>query len=481
MADPPPPLYPETWRTLVVSHNTDTIKYRPPTEPLQSHPINALSVQAFQDYEALRRRREAWLDIRVEGESQFLRFAADYADEEDRLDPPPELAPLGDVIFGTLLLPQSMSHGWLTRRDGDTNGKRVWEGMARYDAALLICMHACFQVTDTVVVRPDAGNSPAEWLLHKMDFTAPIGPANQLAGPDASLQQRLANPANGPAPLDAVENMTPMAGLALLRMLFETFTPAALAPNYKIMVWNTLRYWVAVMLSEAPDDSARAEWLLRRARSGLLAHYVRDGTPIASTFPSEDALIYGEWNEMIPDAAEPQGAAHTFKREALQIVHEIINNTPPQWIWPMIQYDRRRRAGSVFYAPAVAPLVIVTACAATYLRAMVDGNVLPGTNAPGTEVPVPTIRPLQNVGLRALTSYTLARLHATLGGNVADPFQNDHAPQWTPSDMGDAARARIADTAHHLTHVWNDSNEPDRRTWIRALEAGLLIMCGERQ
>ncbi len=481
--------YPETWRTLVVSDD-HTIEYAEPTAALDDHTTNELTVRAFRDYERLRRVREAWLHLRLEGEAEFLTFATDpNLDDERRLaDPPPDLALPKPIDFATLLLPQSMTHGWLTRQnDLSTNGARVWDGMLRYDSALLICMHACFQVTSTIAVRADAGDSPVDWLLYGLDLASPIGPSEEDAVVNDERTRSRLHREDDTAPLTRAANPAPAHGIALLHALFAAFVPAALPPDYTASFWNTVRHLVSRMMRAGDEPHARAEWLLRKVRAGLLGLYIRNNNHIPSVFPQPGQLIWNAWHTLEPDADAfvPGSNAHGIRSEILSMVRSVLyEDEPLPAAIPMlaiVQYDRNRRAMSVFYAPAAAPLVIAAACAVGYLRAVNDGNVLPGTDVPGSEPFIASAPRTSAPSLRALTSYTLARLHATLGGNIVGPYPHEHADQWSPADSPNLVATDSNDTAvtaEKLLRTWQQSAEPDRLVWVRALEAGLLFMVG---
>lgn len=466
-------VFPAAWRTVVVDDRY-VARYPDPTLPLRDLDFCDRTSLAFLDYKTLRRRRERWLGMRVEGERHFLEHALDLTTNDYLDDPPPEMEMPKNVTFASLLLPQSMSQGWLTQyTDLGRNGARLWRGMQRYDAALLICMHACFQVTHNGSDNAPEGVSPENWLLYQFSPMDPFGAVQ--TNEDERTLDRLNDPQTGETPLRRVFDHPTASGIAILRRLYEGFMPPHMREEFATVVWNTARYTVARMMRAGDTPAARAEWLLREVRTGVLSHYTRHNVAIGSVFPNNDQPIYSGWEALMPNMQD-------VRPEILRAVRSVLFAGEPLQegaLMPgVVLFDQHRRAMSVFYTQAVAPLVIAAACAVGYLRAEADGRVLPGTGVPGTE-PVAT-RPTRTSAesLRALTSYTLMRLHATLGGTVAGSYPGECDTQWHPADVKALVGPNHAVTAEKLMRTWQQTTEPDRHTWVRALEAALLFMVG---
>lgn len=481
-------IFPASWRTVVVD-DQGVAQYPEPRVELEDLAFCDRTARAFRDYESLRRTREQWLQVRETGEREFLNYALDERTNDRLPDPPPEMELAKNITFVVLLHPQSMSQGWITRReDMARNGARVWRGMQRYDAALLICMHACFQVTHVAGAYPHLGDSPTTWMLYVFSPEQPFYPAPTEE--DAHTMARLRDiPENAPLSRISVPSVAP--GITVLRELFEAFMPEHMRVEFAAVVWNTVRYTVSMMMRAGDTHADRAEWLLLYVRTGLLANFYHNNASIASVFPEEGQPAWTGWEALRPDAdAFTAGTVpYNTRRRLMQCVRSVLYqdeplplvNGAPATVPTTVLYDRTRRAMSVFYTQTVAPLVIAAACAVGYLRAAVNGYVLPGTDVPGTEPFVPRSVRVHAESLRALTSYTLARLHATLGGGCEGAFAGEHNAKWHPADVSDLIGPTTAVTAEKLLRTWQKSAEPDRHTWIRALEAGLLFMVGGKE
>lgn len=478
--------FPESWRTLTVLDRTGAQQYKePPVGMLEDHTTNVRTIQAFQDYELLRRRREEWLAVRLIGERETLRYARDQhpAEFPPGQDALPELSPLRAVDMRTILLPQSLNHGWLTQRGIETNGVRVWEAMRKYDAALMLCMHACFQTTTTVAVRPEGTMSPALWALRKMDVVYP--PDRGIEDQDDRAVDR-ESVRRVQRVLSSVATPRNATGIQVLRALFDNFVSEHLTPELRQVAWETTREWTrAGMNPTLRTSDEKAAWVIAAARAGLLSHFTRGATNLASMYPVEGTLIYGIWDRLGEDYQDMPGTPDfEEKRITVDAVRAIIAGTfdPEETPMPHVFYDHRRRAASVFYAPVVAPLVIASACALSYIRALDVGYILPGTEATqlGAVRPVipPAIPVLRTDGMVALTAYTLLRLHATLGGAVAEETKHDNGEPWEPHGATGHVGKTPRDTALNLREAWHHSDHPDRRKWTRALQAGLLHMEG---
>jgi len=480
-------VFPLTWRTVVVD-DRGVAQYPAPQTDLEDAVFCDRTVRAFLDYEVLRRKREEWLHVREEGEREFLLYALDPLNTRDELpDPPPEMALPKYVSFAVLLQPQSMSQGWITRHtDLSRNGARVWQAMQRYDAALLVCMNACFRITHKYSAHPTDGVSPVAWLLHLFDAEEPMAPAPTAA--DELTLARLRELPGDAAPLRVFAEPPTAAGIAVLRSLFEAFMPQHMREAFGTIVWNTVRYAVSEMMLAGSTANSRAWWLLRWARSGLLTHFIHHNEPTASAFATEAHPIWRQWAalEPHPDALAPGTARNNLRRDTLRHVRSLlfpdeqwVENGAPVPIPPIVKHDQKRRAMSAFYTQATAPLVIAAACAVGYLRATINGRVLPGTDVPGSEPIVARAPRTSAESLRALTSYTLMRLHATMAGHAAGPYQGEHSVQWHPAELPNLVGPDLRVTAEKLLRTWQKTTEPDRHTWIRALEAALLFMVGE--
>ncbi len=467
---------------------TGALEYAVPADDqLSNHALNTHAITAFNDYETLRRERETWLRLRTEGEHELIAYGRDHHPD---LFPPapaslPELRPERDLDMRTILLPQALNQGWLTDRTGETAGRHLWDAMANYDAALALAMHACFQMTTTVSVRAEEPMSPATWALHRLDAAQPIElPQNALMrAQDARTLARI-----GPI-LERAATPASSSGIQVLRGLFDTFMPKHMPPELTSVAWETTRDWArTVMARDFGSTEARAAWIISAARAGLLAHYVRNNVPYTSMFPGHTMFIYERWEELqAPYVNAPDALPFLQKAAAVDAMRASIAGTydvdaAPS---PHIIYDRRRRAASVFYAPAVVPLVIASACVISYLRALISLRIFPGTESPQTTsirptnadpIPYPAMH-----GLRALTAYTLLRLHATLGDTLPHVPGEHHAQRWKPRGAEHLVGKTLTETGQNLLGAWQASQENDRRKWTRALQAGMLLIAGTDQ
>ncbi len=479
------PQFPESWRGLRRLQWTGAQEYAEPADDqLSNHALNTHAIAAFDDYETLRREREKWLRMRTDGETQLIAYAREHL---PALFPPtpaalPELRPERDIDMRTILLPQALNQGWLTERGVETAGSHLWDAMANYDAALALTMHACFQVTSTVSRRGEGPMPPPLWALHRVDAAQPmeIAPDGPLRALDSMTLARIT-----PA-LERAASPESSSGIQVLRALFDTFMPKHVPRELTSVAWETTRDWTRTTMTLNFDSvEEKAAWIISAARAGLLAHYLHDGVPYVSMFPDNTTFIYERWRELrTPYVNDPATASFQQKSAAGEFIQQSVDGTydidgAPA---PHIIYDRRRRAASVFYAAAVVPLVVASACAISYLRALLEFRIFPGTETPQTS----TIRP-RNVdsipypathGLRALTAYTLLRLHATLGDTFPHIPGEEHATKWKPRGAEHLVGKTLAQTAQNLLGAWQASQETDRRKWTRALQAGLLLIAG---
>jgi hypothetical protein len=454
---------------------------------LADHTMNAVVINAFNDYEALRRAREHWLRLRVGGERELIAYLRATHPTEFPPAPAalPELRPMRTLDMRTLLLPQALNMGWLTERGDDTSGGQIWEAMRKYDAALMLCMHACFQVTSTLSERSEGPMDPAVWALHRID------PVQPLALSDGGIDRA--------ADIQTLERVSPVLeraatppqgnGISVLRELFAALMPHHLAPDLVSMAWETTRDWArTVMDKSVMPVEEKASWIIAAARAGLLSHFVRGNTVLASMFPDHATFIYEQWDQLnapyAPNAGNPNGPGMQAKAAAAAALLASMNGEYDLEAAeaPQIIYDRLRRAGSVFYAPVIVPLVVASACVLAYLRAFLELRILPGTETPNQS----SVRP-RNVdpvpyqsahGMRALTTYTLARLHATLADAIPHIPGDDHAARWRPRGAEHLVGKTLSETAQNLLRAWQDSQEHDRRKWTRALQAGLMYIAG---
>jgi hypothetical protein len=478
--------FPESWRTLTIIDRTGAQQYKePPPGMLHDHTTNVRTIEAFRDYEQLRRSREEWLALRVIGERETLRYARDKHPNEfpPGQDALPELMPPRAIDMRTALIPQSLNYGWLTQRGINTNGVRVWETIRKYDAALMLCMHACFQTTTTVAVRPEGTMSPALWALRVLDVVNPPDP--QIEDDDDRAVDR--------ATVRRVRRVLRQAaapesdvGLMVLRDLFDTFASEWLTPDLRQVAWETTREWTrTIMGSGMPTLEEKAEWVIASARAGLLSNYTRGADNLTSMFPAQGTFIYDIWSTLSTEYQDLPGTQEfEEKKVAIDAVRDIVAGRydAEENPLPHVVYDHRRRAASVFYAPVVTPLVIASACALSYLRAVAVGRILPGTEAPqiGAVRPVvaAAIPDMKAHGLHALTAHTLLRLHATLGGAVAEQTAQENAEPWRPLGAEERVGASLRETALSLRDAWKLTDHADKRKWVRAFQAGLLHMEG---
>lgn len=448
------------------------------------------TISLARDYYALREAREQWLTWRHLGERRVMRYTADTSgfDIEAQIQTPNPLVYNAVTSTNirtdmyTILYPQSLNQGLLSDPRPESDGHALLADLARYDAALLLCMEGCLS-------RPSAA-AAAHFLAYEYE------PGGIIGGPvtvgTRELYHRVVSPEMVAGdgywseiearytPVDVMLRLPTEAGRVVAKRIFDEVCPARLPSSHREVAWTTARAWLVEMM-RCPETE-RARWLVDRMRIGLISHYRHDRVHVRSVFPTAVDPAVAVWrgiaegkNKNAPVLDAIGEIADWFVPPAGSLGNRAV---PPD----VIAYDATIRAASVFYAPVTMPLVVACACCVMYLTKLSANGVAPGTQnletTRGDRGPVeaPDAR---EAALVCYSAYITHHLNMSLGGLAGEHGPVTEISRWSPCYATDLHAPTWSGTAQRLIAAWRERGGYTSERWVRALTAAMLVIDGD--
>lgn len=493
MADPDVE-YPDTWDVIVTDPATRAARYKKATaESLTALCSDAIIAGAYKDYENLRALREWWLVVRLEGEIRVRDALTEQWEKVEKRDGGRQdgvaytTALTNDIH--TLLLPQSLSQGFIAFTFDDVIGRRLYADIKRYDTALLICMEACFKrapLDDAVnytsykydPARQLAGSVSARAMSHRLLAHDPD--ESNMRPHDVGIKS---DGTGGYFPMQDIAAIDGMTGRQTVNAIFKHLCPRGIGQNIRNVVKATVYAWVSEMMRTPAN--LRVRTLVERARVGLMSHYIVQDDAVGSVFPTLTCAITVQWSKLA--ANDVYNAADGFTRSVLLLVEKLVlgsTTVDAERASPLtpsvVVYDGKLRAESVFYTAATLPLIVACAVCVVYLTKLRVNGVMYGTEAlhrepTNTEVVLTSLLTTPyEAGLVSYSAYTIHKLNMTMAGMCMT--LPDNKTDWSPHMMESIRCATWRETAKKLIIAWREIGGAAADKWMRGLKAALLAI-----
>lgn len=483
--------YPDTWDVIVTNPATRAARYKKATaESLTALCSGTTISSAYKDYENLRDLREGWLVVRLEGEKRIRDALTEKWEKDERRDRIHRdgvaytTALTNDIH--TLLLPQSLSQGFIAYTFDDVIGRRVYDDIKRYDTALLICMEACFKRAplDGAVKYTSYEYDPARRLVGGVSVSARAMSHRLLVhNPDEDDMRPHdvgieSDGTGGYFPMQDITAIEGMTGRQTVNAIFEHLCPRGINQDIRNVAKATVYAWVSEMMRTPAD--LRVQTLVERARVGLMSHYIVQDDAVDSVFP-----VATEWQKLAGtigyDTADDFAKSVILAVERLVLKSNTVDTERANPLTPsVVLYDGKLRAESVFYAAATLPLIVACAVCVVYLTKLRVNGVMYGTEAlhrepTNTEVVLSSLMMTPyEAGLVSYSAYTIHKLNMTMAGMCMT--LPDNKTDWSPHMMESIRCATWRETAKKLIIAWREIGGAAADAWVRGLKAALLAI-----
>lgn len=486
--------YPDTWDVIVTNPATRAARYKKATaESLATLCSDANITSAYTDYEKLRALREWWLVVRLEGEIRVRDALTEQWEKDEKRDGVHRdgvaytTALTNDIH--TLLLPQSLSQGFIAFTFDDVVGKRLYADIKRYDTALLICMEACFKrapLDDAAnyvsyeydPARQLVGNVSARAMSHRLLAHDPD--ESNMRPHDVGIKS---DGTGGYFPMQDITAIEGMTGRQTVNAIFKHLCPRGIGQNIRNVAKATVYAWVSEMTRTRAH--LRVRTLVERTRVGLMSHYIVQDDTLGSVFPTTTDAITVQWSKLA--ANDAYNATDKFTRSVIMSVEKLVLGRTTvdaeranPLTSPIVVYDGKLRAASVFYTPATFPLIVACAVCVVYLAKLRINGIMYGTEAmhrepTNTEVVLTSLMMTPyEAGLVSYSAYTIHKLNMTMAGMCMT--HPDNKTDWSPHMMESIRCATWRETAKKLIIAWREIDSPVADKWMRGLKAALLAI-----
>lgn len=484
-------VFPDTWDSIVASRKNNEALYLAPTESnLLSLGRPKMIELAYKDYKVLQLNRERWLAMRIEGELKFSKIinaalnddAVNGGIEYDMYRTFVDVGINSDIH--TMLLPQSLSQGFLTNLNQSSVGWELYRDMKRYDTALLIAMEGCFKkisISDatTFIENDFEPGQPMENDLHTKLLSHRLIRENVDETEFRRRDPQQTTTSSAYYPIQEIENIPIGCGRDVVRGILKELCPERLSDKVKSVIRATVEAWVIEMMRQPAND--RAKFVIERTRIGLISNYVINGVTYKSLFPTDGESVARDWFRMttaksddvnpdLLDLVPPmiRGIQSKARRKPLE--------NPPT----ILMFDGKIRSESVFYTNSTLPLIIAAATCILYLHKVDSELILAGTETVWSPVEKTNALPQplssREAGLISLTTHTIHELNMSL--SELRKGDNYSAPSWSPPATANLLGPTWRDTATNLIRAWKESHDDSAECWIRGLKAAMLVIDG---